>query len=272
MSTFGGALWGNAGGAGASVPTGVPVSQYFYMALRLAHVTKFADAVQKAPSPDQLGDCLQQAQLMLSQASIKRYMVWAMRITDYVLGTAEKYTLGPNGTLVSTSGTSVRPVKIERAKLVLASTGLPVYLEVYRGSYDDFANLALQQIPGALPKFLYCDYAYPTANVYLVPQDQGGDTLELYDWTPMPALQTVNDLINLPPGYDDWFVNNLAVRLASIFEERGAWVSDDTRLEARKGEAFIMRQNNAAPKLTSDAPHSNSRRRGDFNYFDGMDK
>src|SRR5215471_12063299 len=54
----------------------VQVSQLFYAALRLAGVTKFADASQKAPSQDQLGDCLQQAQPMLDQAQVKRPMIY----------------------------------------------------------------------------------------------------------------------------------------------------------------------------------------------------
>jgi hypothetical protein len=246
------------------------VKPLFYMSLRLAHVTKFPDASAAAPSADQLGDCLQQAQLMLDQASIKRPMVWAERLTTYVLGTGKVYTLGPGGTLVSTTGSSIRPVSIDRANLVLSTTGTPVHLHIHRGSYEEFSALAVQDIPGALPKFLYCDYAFPAANLYLVPQDKGGDTIEIYDWQSMPNLQTVNDLIALPPGYRDWFVNKLAVRLASVFEERGASVSDDVRAEAQRAEAAIASLNTKSPRATSDAPRS--RRRGTFNYYDGMDR
>jgi hypothetical protein len=272
MGTFGGGVWGG-GGAGIGSFSGVPVKDLFYAALRLAHVTHFPDAAHAAPSPDQLGDCLQQAQLMLDQASIKRPMVYTERLTTYVLGTGKVYTLGPGGTLISTTGTSVRPVSIERADLVLATTGTPVHLQIHRGSFREFAGLAVQDIPGALPKFLYCDYAYPVANLYLVPQDRGGDQLEIYDWQSLPNLQTVNDLIALPPGYQDWFVNKLAIRLASIFEERGASVSDDVRAEVQRAEAAIASLNTKSPRATSDAPNTGRRRRsGTFNYYDGMDR
>lgn len=268
MSTWGNTVWG--GGAPGSSPFAgsVPVKPLFYAALRLAHVTKYADANQAAPSPDQLGDCLQQAQLMLDGAAIKRWMIWAERLTTYVLGTLKQYTLGPAGSLVSTTGSSIRPVHIERANLILVSTGTPVHLHIHRGSYEEFAALALQDIPGALPKFLYCDYAFPLANVYVVPQDPGGDSLEIYDWQSMPSLQTVNDQIALPPGYAKWLVDGLAVRLASIFEERGAWVTQDTKDEAAKGERAIQRLNTKSPRISSDAP-GGDRRRGDFNQYTG---
>jgi hypothetical protein len=267
MPTFGSALWG--GGATAQqLQSGVPIKNLFYMALRLAHVTK---AAQIGASPEQLADCLQACQLMISQAQVKKAMIFSISIDDYVLGTGPVYTLGKGGTLVSTTGTSIRPVKIERAKLIL-QTGTPVYLEVFSGSYNEFANLAVQQIPGALPKLLYCDYDTPLANVYLVPQDQGGDKLELYTWQAVPSPLTINDLLNYPPGYDDWLVNNLAVRLASIFDERGAFVTDDTRLEARKSEAAIRSRNTQSPRVSSDVPSTRRRGGGSFNYYDGMDK
>jgi hypothetical protein len=267
MSTFGSSLWGG-GGAGIGSFSGVPVKDLFYAALRLAHVTHFPDAAHAAPSPDQLGDCLQQAQLMIDQASVKRLMVYTERLTTYVLGTGKVYTLGPGGTLISTTGTSIRPVKIDRANLILSTTGTPVHLPIFEGSYQEFADLRVQDIVGALPKFLYCDYAFPLANIYLVPQDKGGDQLELYDWQSLPNLQTVNDLIALSPGYQDWFVNNLAVRLASIFD--GASVTDDTREEARKATSAITTLNTKSPRARNDFPRS--RRGGTFNYYDGTDR
>jgi hypothetical protein len=269
-SLFAQSLWGGAGAGNIPTSGSTPFKTLAYMALRLAHVTKFPDAGAAAPSLDQLGDCLLQAQLMLDQASVKRAMVWAERLTTYVLGTGKVYTLGPGGTLVSTTGSSIRPVHIDRANLILSTTGTPVHLEIHRGSYEEFAALRVQDIPGAFPRFLYCDYSNPTANLYLIPQDKGGDQLEIYDWQSMPNLQSVNDLVSLPPGYRDWFVSKLAIRLASIFEERGASVTDDVRAEAQRAEAAITSLNTKSPRAVSDAPRS--RRRGTFNYYDGVDK
>jgi hypothetical protein len=233
----------------------------FYAALRLAGVTKVASIT---PSPDQLADCLIQANLMIDQAQVKRPLIYTIRLTSYTLGTSKVYTLGPSGSLGSN-----RPVKIEQARLILSTTGTPVHLKIFEGSYEDFANLAVQDIPGALPRFLYCDYAYPLANIYLVPQDKGGDKLELYDWQPIQSFVTSTDVVQLPPGYQDWFVNNLAVRLASVFKEQGASVTDDVRIEARKATQAIMSRNSKSPRAMSDAPTSGRGRSGDFDYFSG---
>ena len=239
-----------------------PVSQLLYDALRLAGVTKVAGIT---PSADQFADALAHANLMIDQAQVKRPMIYTMRLSTYTLGTSKTYTFGPSGTLGSN-----RPVKIERANLILSTTGTPVHLQIFEGSYEDFANLAVQDIPGARPRFLYCDYAYPLATIYLVPQDKGGDKLELWDWQPIQSFTTTGDTVQLPPGYQDWFVNNLAVRLASVFKEQGASVTDDTRIEARKATQALMSRNSKSPRALSDAPSGG--RRGDFNYGSGTIK
>src|SRR2546430_2363339 len=113
MSTFGfPSLWGGSGGSGSppGPPEGQPVKSLFYMALRLAHVTR---AAQVIPSPDQLLDTLQQAQLMFDQATVRRPMVFGMRIQTFLLGTAKVNTIGPGGTLTDqATGESNRPVAI----------------------------------------------------------------------------------------------------------------------------------------------------------------
>src|ERR1017187_4864132 len=268
MGTWNSNLW-NGGAPAPTVQSGVPVQPLLYAAARLAHITKFAIANQNVASPDQVADFILHANLMFDQAQVRRPIFYSVGVDTYVLGTAKIYTLGPGGTLLDANGNSVRPVKIERARLILNSTGTAIHLGVFNGSFREFSDLAVQDIPGALPRFLYCDYAAPTANIYLVPQDQGGDQLELYTPVPMPTIAAISDLIVLAPGYQDWFVNNLAVRLASAFEERGASVTDDTRMEARRSTAAVMKLNMNSPRMRSDAPSGGRGRGGDFNYFSG---
>jgi hypothetical protein len=263
MGTFGSGVFGGGGGGSVPVTSGVPIKNLFYMALRLAHVTKVA---QVGPSPDQFADCLLACQLMISTANIQRGMILTRTITAYPLGTKKIYTLGLNGTLGTTY-----PLYIDAANLIMASTGTPVHLNIFRGSFREWSQLAVQDIPGSLPRQLYCDYNHPTANIYLVPQDQGGDQLELYTWAALPVPLTTSDMIAFAPGYDDWFVNNLAVRLSSIFAEQGAYITDDTRLEARRTEMAVKSRNSAAPRMSSDVPRNQGTvNRGDFNWFDGM--
>ncbi len=271
MGLFGSALWG-AGGQQQAVATGVSFKSLAYMAMRLAHVTKVA---QIGPSPDQFADCLQAAQLMLDQATIRKPLIYTINIAAYPLVAATKiYTIGPGGTGPAWLGPNW-PLYIEHAILVLAS-GVPVRLGIFRGSNDQWARVVVQDIAGALPRLLYCDYNYPLANIYVVPQDMGGDQLELHTWQQLPSLVTIGDLLNLPPGYSDWFVNNLAVRLASIWQEQlGAFVTDDTRTEARMSTQALMSRNLQSPTLDSDVPrHSGGGRGGGggFNYYSGMEK
>jgi hypothetical protein len=274
MGTFGSSLWGGGGSGTGTAPQGTKVSDLFYMALRLAGVTRFADAGARAPSPDQLGDCLRQGNLMIGQANTNRLMVYSLRSDLYNLQAGVKqYTLGPGGTLISTSGTSVRPGtdSIDRANLVLLQPGgaAPVHLPMRIFDNQQWAGMRLQDIPNGVPTVLYCDYAYPTANVYIWTQDTGADQLELYTWQTLSRLATVNDLVSWPDGYEDWFVNNLAVRLASVFKEQGASVTDDTRAEALRSAAAIESMNAPTPQMDVNPGIMPIRGRSGWNRYTG---
>jgi hypothetical protein len=225
------------------------------MAMRLAGITKRAQIIGNA---DQFADCLQAANLMIGQANTNRLMVYSIQIDAYQLTAAKQFTLGPGGSLVSVqTGLSVRPPtnSIDRAVLVynFASPGAPIRLPIYVMNNQEWAAIKLQDIPNAIPTRLYCDYANPTANIYLWTQDTGADQLELHTWQTLSKIQTVDDLVSWPDGYEDWFVNNLAVRLASIFHSEGASVTDDTRAEALRSAAAIQSMNAPTPLMDVDA-------------------
>src|ERR1017187_1229440 len=163
MGTWNSNLW-NGGAPAPTVQSGVPVQPLLYAAARLAHITKFAIANQNVASPDQVADFILHANLMLDQAQVRRPMIYSVGVDTYVLGTAKIYTLGPGGTLLDANGNSVRPVKIERARLILNQTRTGIPSGRLQRLIPRVLGLAVQDIPGALPRFLYCDYAAPTAN------------------------------------------------------------------------------------------------------------
>ena len=66
---------------------------------------------------------------------------------------------------------------------------------------------------GLWAEALYCDYAFPTANVYLSPKPAGG-TLEIYSYTPLTAFSNLSSSITLPDGYERALTYALAVEIA----------------------------------------------------------
>lgn len=266
MSTFGNSLWGG-GGAGTGTPNlGVPVRPFLYMALRLAGVTQRPDGSFQIPSPDQLSDAIVLANLMISQANTKRTMMYTTSILELPLTAAQK--VNTIGSYTTTTWQVPRPEKIKYANLVLNTSGTPVRLPIYIATDQEWADIAVQDIPGAIPRLLYCDYAMPISTIYLVPQDQGGDTLELFVWPGLPQLVTPDDLIVFAPGYDDWFTQTLGIRLASAFHLE---VGDDLRTAAQAASRAIQSRNGQGPRGSTDYPHGRGNS-GSFNYFDGMDR
>src|SRR5262249_33698040 len=60
---------------------------------------------------------------------------------------------------------------------------------------------------------LYCDYAYPNATCYIAPIPRLGGTMEIWMYLPITQFATVNDAIDLPPGYEAALRYNFALAL-----------------------------------------------------------
>lgn len=272
MSSLGGIpIGGGIGGAGTASPSATKVHTLFYMAMRLAGVTKWQGF---DPSPDQLNDCLLQAQLMLGNANTDPLKIYSQQIQTWPLvGGQKTYQIGP-GAKDWNTGTAPRPQSIEAANLVYtanASSVLRLPMQVL--NFQQWGRIRLQDIPGGLPRRMYMDFGWPIANIEIWTQDEGGDELEIYTWNLLPKLATVNDVIDLPPGYYDWFVNNLAVRMASVFHAQGATVTDDTRAEALRSAAAIESMNAPTPQMdVNPAVFPRGSTRGTWNRFTGDDE
>lgn len=231
-------------GVDGTAPPGTPVKQLFYMALRLAGVTK---GPQITPSPDQLLDCLQQGNLLLGRANTNSLLILGQTIQAFPLTSAKIYTIGGPG--LGADFDVARPQRIELANLIFTRSGQNTRLPMSIYDYRQWGSIRLQDIPNGLPRRLYFDGNSPIGKIYIWTQDPGGDQLELYTWNTLTKLVSAEDTVSWPDGYEDWFVNNLAVRLASVFHAQGAAVTDDTRAEALRSAADVESMNADTPQM-----------------------
>jgi hypothetical protein len=75
-----------------------------------------------------------------------------------------------------------------------------------------------QGLTGRLPLKLYCDYAFPLANLYLWPVPSVTLPFVLTTWQQLAADYSIGDqLDNLPPMYQKMLMYNLAVNIAPAF-------------------------------------------------------
>jgi hypothetical protein len=160
---------------------------------------------------------------------------------------------------------SVRPTHIENANICLNDQVPGVFIPLQILDSDQWAAITLEQMPVTLPTKLYCDYAFPNANLYFWGQPTLPYLLRLFTWQQIAAFTGLAQTIALPPGYYAAFLYTFAELVAAQWSVPvPAMVSQ----QAMKARAGIVGLNSAAPKLrTKDSGMPDSGPRGtSFNY------
>lgn len=241
MSTFGSALWGGGGGdssVSSSIPTTL-VSDLLYHALRLAGVTL---GPERTPSRAQYGDALRAANRMLGVWNTNGLVIPYVQteaLFTLTLG-QQAYTMGPSGDIDTT-----RPQRIERANLV-RSDGTRKELELIE--VDRWADLRTPDESGE-PERVYSNRAPGLVTLLIWPQPDDAAQLELFTWHLLERLETEAQEVTWPDGYEEAFVYNLGVRLATMFQLP---VNADVREIARTSLSDVQSLNAPAPTMQCD--------------------
>jgi hypothetical protein len=141
---------------------------------------------------------------------------------------------------------SERPVKVESASV--QSGGIDSPLEIVDSvGWESTPEKAAQSV---YVKKLFCDYGYPTATVYIAPIPRLGGTLEVWIYVVIPAFAAVDQIIDLPEGYEMALRFNLA--LALLPEYPRSQVDPTLVPQAQQYKAAIM-QLNASNHMRSQA-------------------
>ena len=245
--------------------------QILYRALRLAQITRGPGRIA---NPEQLNDALIALNGMLDSLNIQHDGIFSVNNNSYTLTPSKtNYTIGidPLG-VAHADFAAPRPIRIDKARLVLTSSPTQVYLPLAIATHMEWASIVVRQIPTTIPQILYCDYAYPLANLFFWGYPTQANKVELWTWQPFTTFASVVDNVILPPGYPDMLCYNLAVRLADQF---GTVAPPNVMTEARKTLARVKALNTpSTPIGTTDGGTRGDRRGGgsqaDFNYMSGM--
>jgi hypothetical protein len=106
---------------------------------------------------------------------------------------------------------SQRPVKIDAATASIS--GVDNALEIVDAAGWEAIPIPEKQMQSIFLRKLYCNYLYPTTTVYVWPVPRIGGWLEMWIYSPMTAFTDVNQVIDLPPGYEIALRYNFAVAL-----------------------------------------------------------
>ena len=162
------------------------------------------------------------------------------------------YTIGPGGTI-----STVRPVRIQGA-YIRDTDGKDYGLDVL--NKDDWDNI-LDKNQGGRPKFIFYDPAFPLGTINLYPAPDSASTLHIKTWKPFTAFATLVTNIDLPPGYEQFFVYNLGVLLGAEFNTP---IRPDVLQIALDSKAQVETLNNLfqTKKVTFDRTFNVGRGRG----------
>mgnify|MGYP003339064418 FL=1 len=153
-------------------------------------------------------------------------------------------TIGPTGTLVAT-----RPVWMQAVNYIVPGSSPPV--EVPMGPMDDdsFANLSIKTLQSSLPTQFYLNATMPNATVFIWPTPTQAVTLCFYMPILIDSPATLDAILTGPPGYQEAFMYQLAIRLCNPF---GRKVPDTLPTMAREAYSRMKRPNTEPGLLAVD--------------------
>lgn len=232
----------------------------FLTRLKAAMRKTGAVASGETPTTDEQTDGLAIANQLLDSWNAERPLMYDVKRTTHTLiASTNPHTIGTGGNFDTD-----RPVKIEDAGIIQSgeTTESPIYVAKTMAEYAAI----LDKASTGTPDFLYYEPAFALGKIHLYPVPDAADTLVLYRWTPLASIASVNTTVSLPPGYEEAFDLNLAVRLA--LDGMGT-ASSFLIQQAKESLARIKPVNMEVPILRNDAPFGESRSSGRGNIYTG---
>jgi hypothetical protein len=179
----------------------------------------------------------------------------------------QTYSWGTGGTW-----NAPRPARVTQANLLL-TTGPAIRRPIRILDRSQWGSISLQQIY-TYPDKMYVDYANvaldatPGAlNAYLEPIPDAAYQLETYSWQANAAAAAITTAIAFPPGYQEYWINGLAIRLAPMHRLPVPQSVLDIYRTASQGIARVNAAQ-ACPRLKGDAALGTGA--GLYNWLSGL--
>jgi len=178
-------------------------------------------AVDTDLTASELKDGIESLNRMLDSWSVDELMLYqVIRETFPLVPNQNPYSIGIGG-----DWNTVRPTKIVGAYLTLTNSSIPVDYPMQVLEFDDYNAIRLKTLSTNFPGYLYYQPSFPVASAYIypvyAPNAQSGTspgTITITSWKPLPIISDPTAYIELPPGYWEAIVFNLAVRIAEEYQ------------------------------------------------------
>jgi hypothetical protein len=203
------------------------------------------------PSGDSLSDAFERFNDWVdSVCGNERMSIYTVTRTTWTLVPSQSlYTIGLGGDV-----NIVRPQFINQVNWINANLSVPFEQQLTLLTEDAEASLALKSLTSTYPLYAYYNPTYVGAlgSLTMWPTVTGtGLQGALYAPTQVNRFNSINDTIALPPGYNRFIRDNVAVELFPEFRE-GQQMDPELAKSASDAKANIKRINNRLMDLQTD--------------------
>ena len=167
-------------------------------------------------TPEEYQDCLMTMNLLIDRWNLVDLLVYATNPHTFAFVQGQqKYTLGSGGDF-----DIPRPSKIDRISVLIpGSNNQNVELGIDQDfSLESWQNIVVKNTPSQFPLCCYNNTGFPYMELNFWPIPSGPSSVVLYTWDLLPFINNLTDNVELPTGYTDAVIYNLAVRLAQLFD------------------------------------------------------
>ena len=158
-----------------------------------------------------------------------------------------EYAVGPTGDWVTE-----RPMRIEKVRFIMNPTVVggqivdtegTIYLNVDMVNQYEFSEITLRGVTNAIPQKVLDQGGMPNRELQFWPVPSSSTQgIELWCWEPLANL-TLDQQLNLPPGYERYLTYSLALECADIF---GKEETPELILSFGEAEASLQTLNQVA--------------------------
>lgn len=159
------------------------------------------------------------------------------------------HTIGLSANTPDLTVTATRPQKIDYANLILTDVTPNIHRKL---TIVDDAWWMHNPIPDQatqIPYYLWPNYSWPLAQLYLWPVPTKAYDIEINLWTSLASV-AITDTFTMPPGYEDAVTMSLAESLVSAFPNAPG--AQTAALQASQARGRIKALNSEAPTMVAD--------------------
>jgi hypothetical protein len=163
----------------------------------------------------EITDSLRRLNMMISQWSARRWLVYHLIDTGVACTGALSYTVGPGQTF-----DIARPDRLEAAYLRQlnppSSTPVDYPLRLIQ-SQEEYSRIALKTLAAAPSEAVFYDSGFPTGKLYPWPLPNNQWALHILTKAVLSQFGAVSDDVILPPEYEEAIYANLVIRERAAF-------------------------------------------------------